>query len=136
MTRHLTSSILIGAGLLLSAIGSALLVAPVAFLATSQVVVANDPGLISELAAPSVILLAVGVFMIIGAFRARLTHAALLSGAFVYGSYGIGRLAAIVLHGVPSPSLVTAMIVEFVIAGLLMGAKARGERSGGVLSTA
>ena len=110
-----------GSGLLLAFIGSALLLAPGDFLALSHVFVDDDPSLFSELSAPSVLLLLAGFFMLLGAFRRRHSELALSIGALVYGSYGLGRLVSMVLHGVPSASLVAATLIELAVAAMLLG---------------
>lgn len=116
-----TRTVLVLSGSLLGVIGGALLVSPRDFLALSHVVINNDPGLLSELAAPSGLLIITGAFMILGAIRLRLASLALSAGALVYGSYGLCRLAGMALHGLPSDSLITATFVELVVAAVLTG---------------
>ena len=94
--------------------------APKAFLETSHVFIDRDPGLMSELTAPSGILIITGALMILGAFKLRFANIALLIGAIVYGSYGLGRLVSMGLHGLPSASLITATVIEFAVAVVLL----------------
>lgn len=119
MNAVLTRTVLVLCGALLGVIGGALLVSPRDFLALSHVVTNNDPGLLSELAAPSGLLITTGAFMILGAIRLRLANRALSAGALVYGSYGLCRLAGMALHGLPSDSLITATFVELFVAAVL-----------------
>lgn len=120
MIRIITKVSLAGFGLVLGLIGAALMLSPQAFLATSDVIIDSDPGLMSELAAPSAVLLLTATFMILGAFKPSYSNLGLVLGTAVYGSYGVGRVVSAVLHGVPSQSLVNAMIVEFGIAASLL----------------
>ena len=126
MKRFLTRITLAGSGGLLGLIGAGLMFAPRAFLEMSHVIVDRDPGLMSELTAPSGLLLITGGFMILGAVRRRFAYLALSAGALVYGSYGIGRLVSMGLHGVPSQSLITATALELGMAAFLVGLRLTG----------
>ncbi|WP_420434707.1 DUF4345 family protein [Hyphobacterium sp.] len=126
MKRIVTRTTLAGAGFLLGVIGSALILAPRDFLETSHVFMENDPGLMSELAAPAGILLITSTLMLTGAIKIRLADPALSIGAIVYGSYGTGRLISMVLHGLPSDSLVAAMAIELAAAVILAGLRFAG----------
>jgi hypothetical protein len=119
MTRLLTRAALAGSGAVLSLIGGALLLAPISFLAMSDVVIEHDPGLISELAAPATLLLIAGALMLAGAVRTRIADFALGAGAVVYGGYGLGRMLAMALHGLPSGSLIAATVFELAVASAL-----------------
>lgn len=116
----MTRTVLAGSGAILGFIGCALLFAPRVFLATSEVLIEHDPGLMSEVTAPTGMLIATGTLMIVGAIKLRFANMALICGAVVYGSYGISRLVSMQLHGVPSDSLVIVTIVELCWAGLLV----------------
>ena len=120
MSRIVTRSALTGSGAILGLIGGALMFAPKAFLETSHVFIDRDPGLMSELTAPSGVLIITGALMILGAIKLRFANLALLVGALVYGSYGLGRLVSMVLHGLPSESLITATAIEFAAAVVLL----------------
>ncbi|MEM7494335.1 MAG: DUF4345 domain-containing protein [Pseudomonadota bacterium] len=120
MIQIIRKTVLAVAGMLLCAIGSALLLVPQSFLETSNIFVGSDPSLMSEISAPSSLLLLTGAFMVLGAFKSRLTNRALSIGAVVYGSYGIGRLVSLMLHGLPSQSLIMAMVIELIAAALLI----------------
>jgi hypothetical protein len=120
MSRILTRGVLTVSGAILGLIGGALMFAPKAFLETSHVFIDRDPGLMSELTAPSGILIIAGALMILGAFKLRFSYLALLIGAIVYGSYGLGRLVSMGLHGLPSESLITATVIECAVAVVLL----------------
>ena len=120
MSRLLTRIALGLSGTMLASIGGALLVSPADFLAMSHVFIDSDPGLLSELTAPSGVLIITGVLMVVGALKLRLANLALLTGAIVYGSYGLGRLVSMMLHGLPSESLIIATVIEFAVAAVLV----------------
>ena len=123
MKRILTRTLLSTSGLLIGLIGGAILISPIPFMEMSDITLEQNPDLISELTAPSGVLLITSAIMLLGAIKLRFADLALLSGVIVYGSYGISRLFSLLLHGMPGKSLVTAMIVEIGLAILLMAAK-------------
>ena len=123
MKRILTRTLLSTSGLLIGLIGGAILISPIPFMEMSDITLAENPDLISELTAPSGVLLITSAIMLLGAIKLRFADLALLSGVIVYGSYGISRLFSLLLHGMPDKSVVTAMIVEIGLAILLMVAK-------------
>ncbi|WOJ92476.1 DUF4345 domain-containing protein [Congregibacter variabilis] len=120
MSRLITRTTLAICGVILGLIGCALIFSPQAFLQMSNIVVEKDPGLMSELIAPTGILLMSGAFMILGAVQMRFAGLGLVCGAIVYGSYGTGRVVSAVIHGFPSQSLITAALFELCIAALLV----------------
>ncbi len=115
--KHLgTRTALAVSGAILIGIGSWIMAAPTIFLATSEVIVEHDAGLMSEVTAPSGLLVITGVFMILSAIKAKLTSLGLVAGAVVYGSYGFSRLVSQYLHGTPSDQLVIVMWFELAVA--------------------
>lgn len=126
MSEGLTRVALAGSGAVLGLIGIAVMVSPKAFLETNGIAVDRDPGLMSELTAPAGVLIVTGVLMMLAAVRLRFANPGLTAGAIVYGSYGIGRLVSMGLHGMPSQSLVTATVIELGIAALLTVLRMRG----------
>ena len=125
MTHFATRSALAVSGAILLVIGSWIMAAPTVFLATSEVIVAHDAGLMSEVTAPSGMLVMVGAFMIVSAIKAHLASLGLAAGALVYGSYGFSRLVSQYLHGTPSDSLVVVMYFELAVAALLLALNVR-----------
>lgn len=119
MKQIVTRLALSGSGALLGLIGGALMFDPKSFLAMNQVLVERDPGLMSELSAPSGVLIATAALMWVGAIKLRFARLALMVGAVIYGSYGIGRMVSLILHGPPSEALVSAMVIEVAVAVLL-----------------
>jgi len=120
MRRIMTRFLLAGSGTLLGFIGAAMLTRTEDFLAMSDVQIAPNPSLLSELKAPSALLILAGATMLIGSVRTRFADLGLTVGAVVYGSYGLARLVGTVLDGLPTGSLLIAMLIELVLAGLLM----------------
>ena len=119
--KHLgTRTVLAVSGAILVAIGSSIMAAPIFFLALSEVIVEHDAGLMSEVTAPSGLLVLVGALMIFSAIKARLASLGLAAGAIVYGSLGLSRLVSLYLHGTPSDSLVVVMWFELAAAVLLI----------------
>ncbi|MEM6653342.1 MAG: DUF4345 domain-containing protein [Pseudomonadota bacterium] len=119
MKRAITRLVLIGAGAILGLIGTALMVSPRAFLAMSHVFVEQDPGLMSELTAPSGVLILAGALLLIGGIKLNFANLALIVGTIIYASYGLGRLVSMVVNGLPPESLIIATIIELVIAIML-----------------
>ena len=122
-----TRGVLAISGAILSLIGATVMAAPVLFLATSEIIVEHDASLISEVTAPSGLLIMTGALLVFGAIKRHLTRPALVLGAIVYCSYGLSRLASAHLHGMPSQTLITIAYFEMGVAALL-AALAIGER--------
>ncbi|MEP5937244.1 MAG: DUF4345 domain-containing protein [Erythrobacter sp.] len=120
MTNFGTRTVLAVSGAILVGIGSWPMAAPIIFLATSEVIVEHDAGLMSEVTAPSGMPGMIGAFMIFSAIKARLVSFGLAAGAAVYGSYGFSRLVSQYLHGTPTDSLVVVMYFELTVAALLL----------------
>lgn len=119
MSRVLTRMALAGSGAILGLISGALIVSPQAFLKSSGITIDRDPGLMSELTAPAGVLLITGALMMVGAVRLRFARAGLTVGAIVYGTYGVGRLVSMALHGLPSQALITATLIELGLGAIL-----------------
>lgn len=120
MRQVITQTLPAGSGMLLGLIGTAMLTKTEAFLAMSDVRIDPDPSLLSELKAPSLLLILTGVLMLIGSVRSRCADLGLAVGAVVYGSYGMARLAGMVIDGLPTGPLLVATLIELVLAALLM----------------
>ncbi|MEM9377014.1 MAG: DUF4345 domain-containing protein [Pseudomonadota bacterium] len=115
-----TRILLAGAGALLRGIGAAMLTNTEKFLAMSDVQIDLNPSLLSELKAPSVLLILAGAIMLVGGIRTRFADLGLTVGGVVYGSYGLARLVGMVIDGLPTGSLLIATAIELVLAGLLL----------------
>ncbi|WOE74524.1 DUF4345 domain-containing protein [Alterisphingorhabdus coralli] len=119
MRYIITRSALGVSGVILAVIGSSIMAAPRLFLATSEVIVEQDAGLMSEVTAPSGMLIITGAFMLLGAINLQFSRLGLVLGAIVYGSYGVSRFVSMYLHGMPSDSLMIVAYFELGVAAML-----------------
>lgn len=108
-------ALLIVSGLLAATIGTALLIAPVAFHAASGTDLGRDANLLSEIRAPGGALLVLGMLMLVGAFDAAFHRSALTIGAAVFLAYGLARVVSLVLDGLPADGLLLALVIELAI---------------------
>ena len=131
MKNSMTVIYLVIAGLLLLAIGSAILLAPLAFHGSNGVILGDNPNLLSEVRAPGGLLAASGIIILVGAFRVRLRVSAVQLATLVYGSFGLGRLMSMALDGMPSSSIVGATSLELIVAfvGLVILRRAHMQRT-------
>ncbi|WP_298432572.1 DUF4345 domain-containing protein [uncultured Jannaschia sp.] len=104
------------AGIVATAIGAALTMAPAAFLAGSGIVVGPDPALLSELRAPGAGLAVLGLVMLSGLRDAAMRPTALVAAAIVYVGYPLGRLVGIAIDGLPPAEILAALTAEIAIA--------------------
>ena len=81
----------------------------------------NDPSLLSEIRAPGGLLATSALLILIGVFRQNLRSIALILTVLIYGSFGFSRLVSLVLDGIPSNSLLTATVIELVMAAIVLG---------------
>lgn len=120
MRQALTRLVLAGSGALLGLIGGSMLFEPQEFLGMSGVEISSDPDLLSELKAPSGLLVIVGVIMLAGSVRIRFANLGLITGGIVYGSYGLARSVGMVMDGFPSGPLMIATAIEVMLAAILL----------------
>lgn len=106
---------LITAGIIATGLGGMILFAPVAFYAGYGIEPAGQVNLLNELRSHGLAVLAAGFFATAAAFVGRLTLAAMIVTSALYLSYGLSRLVAILLDGMPSSSLLAAGAVELVL---------------------
>ena len=111
----MTRAYLILAGIIGIALGTMILFAPVAFYASYDIAPAGQVNLLNELRSHGLGLLLAGLFIATGGFQPRLARAATMVATAVYLSYGISRLIAVALDGLPSSNLLLAGGVEIVI---------------------
>ncbi|MEM1361621.1 MAG: DUF4345 domain-containing protein [Pseudomonadota bacterium] len=102
------------------AIGSFILLAPHAFYASYGITLGQDPNLLSELRAPGAGLAALGAIMLAGLVRTPMRPIALIVALTVYLAFPAGRLVSLALDGIPSGSIVGALVIEIFIACLLL----------------
>lgn len=102
------------AGLVLAAVGSFLLFAPLAMHGSNGIDLGEDASLLSEIRAPGGALLVLGAIVVAGAFVSRLTLPSAMIAAAVYLAYGLSRLLSMALDGMPAPGLVWVTGLEIV----------------------
>lgn len=131
MKNTMTVIYLVIAGLLLVAIGGAILLAPHAFHGGNGIILGDNPNLLSEIRAPGGLLAVSGIVILLGALRLRLRASAVQFATLVYGSFGLARLVSMALDGMPSSSIVGATSLELIVAfvGLVILRRARVQHS-------
>ena len=103
------------AGLIGVALGTMILFAPIPFYAGYGIDPAGQVNLLNELRSHGLSLVGAGLFIATGAFLPRFAKAATVIAAGLYLSYGVSRLVAVALDGVPSSSLLLAAGIEIAI---------------------
>lgn len=116
------------AGLILTAIGGAILFTPHAFYGSNDIALGDNASLLSEIRAPGGLLLCSGLLIVASTFQNSLRHTALWLSVLVFGSFGLARLLSIALDGMPSSSIVAATLIE-VLAALVGLVAIRGSRT-------
>ena len=104
------------AGILLLAIGGAIMLAPHAFHASNGIELGNNPPLLSEIRAPGGMLAAAAMLALISVFRLSLRAFTTPLLVLVYGSFGLARLVSMVQDGMPAGSIVGATVLELIVA--------------------
>jgi len=102
-------------GLIASGLGGAILLDPASFYAANGVQLGTNVSLLNEVRASGGALLASGLIILSGAFVTRMMFTSALVSSALYLAYGISRLLAMALDGVPARGLVNATVVELVI---------------------
>ena len=85
-------------------IGAAVLFAPVEFYAMSAVALPDDVNLIGDIRAFGGGVLAFGLFLCLGIMRPWLTQPALIAAATIYAGFGLARVWALAVDGIPTAS--------------------------------
>ena len=111
----IVKTILFCAGLLATAIGAMILIAPVLFYEGYDIDVAGKVDLLNEMRASGGGLLMCGLVITLGSILRSLTYPAAIISTCLYLSYGFSRLIGIALDGPPSSGLVQAMILEIIV---------------------
>lgn len=122
---------LVIAGILLIAVGGAIVFMPHTFHGSNGITLGDNPNLLSEVRAPGALLLCSGVAILMGAIRQQLRHLALTLSVLVYTSFGLSRLVSMVIDGMPSSSIVGAALIEVSVGlvGLLIVYRAQARRA-------
>lgn len=113
--RVVSTTLLVVAGLVATAVGAAEMVTPVSFRAGYGIDMAGNVNLFSETRAAGGGLVAVGAVILLGAVVRSLTPAAALLGALTYGGYGLARVLSMAADGRPDDGLVVATAVELAL---------------------
>ncbi|MBE9031034.1 DUF4345 domain-containing protein [filamentous cyanobacterium LEGE 11480] len=118
MKSSLTPIFLFLSGLMLLTVGGASLFVPHLFYAHDGILLGHDPSLLSEIRASGGLLTGSSMVLLMGAVRPVLRSLAVTLSVLVYGSFGLARLLGLAIDGMPSDSLLMAMIVELVVAAI------------------
>ena len=125
MTHSLMIKLPLGlAGLIAAAVGFGILFVPHAFYAASGIAIGTDASLLNELRAPGGMVLAIGLFALMGTARNPLTLPALALSVLLYLGFGLSRLVSIVLDGMPNTTMVQTTVLELAVGGLCAAALA------------
>lgn len=109
-------------GLIGFSIGIALLFFPITFEASAGIYLnENDFSLLSEIRSSGGTLIAFGIVIVTGAFKYSFTKISLQTAILLYFAYGFSRLYAIIVDGIPSPTILNAAISEIVIGIICTG---------------
>lgn len=123
MRPSLLEKIALGlSGLTALTIGAFILFAPHAFYASYGITLTQDASLLSELRAPGAGLAGFGLLMLLGIWRHRILPVAIAVALTVFIAFPAGRLVGLAVDGMPSGSVVGALVVELVIAALCLAA--------------
>lgn len=111
----MTRIYLIVAGLVAGALGTMILLSPVAFYAGYGLLVDGQVDLLNELRSHGLGLLAAGLFIASAAFLSQLVTSATFLATALYLSYGTSRIVAMAWDGLPSSGLQLAAGIEIVL---------------------
>ena len=116
MRQTIQTAYLTLTGLLLLAIGGAILIAPRAFYASNDIALGHDPTLLSEIRAPGGLLWATAILALNSVARQHMRSFTTPLLVLVYGSFGLARLVSITQDGIPAQPIISAMILELSVA--------------------
>lgn len=108
-------TILFISGLIATGVGGAILFMPAVFYATYGIELGGGNSLLNEIRAPGGALLASGIFIMLGAFVAKLTFTSAVVSTLLYLPYGLSRVLSMAIDGMPAEGLVQAAVLEIVI---------------------
>jgi hypothetical protein len=109
-------------GLTAFTIGAFILFAPHAFYAGYGITLGDDASLLSELRAPGAGLAGFGLLMLRGIWREATFPVAVAAALTVFAAFPAGRLVGVAMDGMPSGSVIGALVVELMIAALCFAA--------------
>lgn len=109
-------------GLTALTIGAFILFAPHAFYAGYGITLGEDANLLNELRAPGAGLTGFGLLMLLGIWRQTMLPVGMAVALTVFIAFPAGRLVGLAADGMPSGSVIGALVVELVIAALCLAA--------------
>ena len=109
-------------GLTALTIGAFILLAPHTFYAGYGIALGDDASLLSELRAPGAGLAAFGLLMLLGIRRHSVLPIAMTVALTVFIAFPAGRLIGLAADGMPSGSVIGALVAELIIAALCLAA--------------
>lgn len=107
--------ILLISGLIGAGFGAVILLIPVPFYATNGIELSGNISMLNEIRAAGGGLLACGIFIMSGAFNAKLTFTATVIATLIYLSYGLSRILSMTIDGMPVEGLIMASALEIVV---------------------
>ena len=123
MTLTRFETVILGiSGITALGIGVAILAAPHTFYARYGIALGNDASLLSELRAAAAGLAAFGVLMLAGLVRSAFSQIAIVAALTVFLAFPAGRLVGLLVDGMPSGSIIGALVLELAIAVLCLTA--------------
>ncbi|TCP41489.1 DUF4345 domain-containing protein [Rhodovulum marinum] len=109
-------------GLTALTIGACILLVPHAFYASYGITLGDDASLLSELRAPGAGLTGFGLLMLLGVRRSAVAPVSMAAALTVFITFPVGRLVGLAVDGMPSGSVIGALVVELIIAALCLAA--------------
>lgn len=115
---NMTKISLAVAGLIAMMIGTAVLFTPASFYALSGVTLPDDVSLVSDIRAFGGGLLGAGIFVTLGLIKQSLTVPSLIAATTVYAGFGLARLWAIGVDGLPEATYLWVLAIELIVAAI------------------
>ncbi|MBK1634795.1 DUF4345 domain-containing protein [Rhodovulum adriaticum] len=107
-------------GLTALTIGACILLMPHTFYAGYGITLGANADLLSELRAPGAGLVGFGLLMLFGVWRHAILPIGMAAALTVFISFPVGRLVGLAVDGMPSASVIGALVVELLIAALCL----------------
>ena len=121
MTLNIFQKFALGlAGLTAVGIGASITSMPHMFYASYGIELGAEASLVSELRAAGAGIATLGVIMLLGIAKQRLTPLAIGAALTVFLAFPAGRLVSLAIDGLPSEGILTALIFEAVIGALCL----------------
>lgn len=108
-------------GLTLGTVGSYISFEPIAYLEQFGISVAQNVNFYSDLRSMGGSLLIFGLIALAGSLNKRFEDAAVMTSVSIFAAYGLFRIAAVLMDGVPGSAILGAAAIEIIFA--LIGLK-------------